>query len=230
MKVKYMWTHLITLIVGFAAGCKIKDLLGDTNVRDFFGKFRNGQPHNYSHNSPRVNQIPIVEQTPRSSTANTGFSLRSIQQVFNEYHVELLNANSFNVLLREIRNSCYKNILRTIVEKATSADKLVEILKSESTPTFSISIIPSNSVPFFEEEKIDDLIRQENISPQQVGSIDEKVKFLLTLSHSRGIEDFKNTLGAYFNEIMTQYENHEDITGLYEQIMKTINRRYEFMK
>ena len=64
----------------------------------------------------------------------------------------------------------------------------------------------------------------------EVEGVDEKVSFLLTLSHTKGIADFKNTLSFYFSDIIKSAEANEDITEKYEQIMKIFKNRYEFMK
>lgn len=226
-----MWTHLITLIVGFVAGCKINDLLGKGNVRDKFDKSSKSSIHDDPFNSPKENKnSEYGNNMGYNPTVTNGFSLASIKHVFDNYGIGIINAGSFYVLLRVVRNQCYKNILKNIVEKATSADKLVELLRTETTPTFVINVFPSNKEPLLEEAKLDELIKQENINPSEIGNVTEKVKFLLTLSHTRGIEDFKNTLGSYFSEMLDRADSNEDVSELYERIMKTVRNRYEFLK
>lgn len=225
-----MWTHLITLIVGFVAGCKINDLLGKGNVKDRFDKSSKSPIQDNPFNSPKENKnSEYGNNRGYNPPVTNGFSLASIKHVFDNYGISIINAGSFNALLREVRNQCYKNILKNIVEKATSADKLVALLRTETTPTFVINVLPSNKEPLLEETKLDELIRLENINPSEIGNVTEKVKFLLTLSHTRGIEDFKNTLGSYFSEIIDRADSNEDVSELYERIMKTVRNRYEFM-
>lgn len=225
-----MWTHLITLIVGFVAGCKFNDLLGKGNARDMFDKSSKSSIHENPFNSPKEKKnSENGNNSGYNPTVTNGFSLTSIKHVFDNYGIDIINSGSFNVLLREVRNQCYKNILRNIVEKATSADKLLDLLRTETTPTFVINVLPSNKEPLLEETKLDELIRLENINPSEIGNATEKVKFLLTLSHTRGIEDFKNTLGSYFSEMIDRADSNEDVSELYERIMKTVRNRYEFM-
>lgn len=220
-----MWTHLIALIVGFAAGCKFKDLFCIT------GNSKNSQTIK--------SQCDISENTVKSFSFNAkdsennsreSFSLSSIKYLFDEYGVKLINAGSFNVLLREIRNKCYNDIIKKIVTTATSPELLVDMLKTETVPSFSVDIVPSNEAPFIDVSKLDELIKIENVNPNEVQGVDEKVSFLLTLSHTKGIADFKNTLSFYFSDIIKSAEANEDITEKYEQVMKILKNRYEFMK
>lgn len=220
-----MWTHLIALIVGFAAGCKFKDLFCIS------GNSRSSQTIK--------SQYDISENTVKSSSSNAkvsennsreSFSLASIKYLFDDYGVKLINAGSFNVLLREIRNKCYNDIIKKIVTTATSPQLLVDLLKTETVPSFSVDIIPSNKAPFIDVSKLDELIKRENVNPNEVQGVDEKVSFLLALSHTRGIADFKNTLSFYFSDIIKSAEANEDIAEKYEQVMKILKTRYEFIK
>lgn len=219
-----MWTHLIALIVGFAAGCKFKDLFCIS------GNSRSSQTIK--------SQCDISENTVKSSSnakvsennSRESFSLASIKYLFDDYGVKLINAGSFSVLLREIRNKCYNDIIKKIVTTATSSQLLVDLLKTETVPSFSVDIIPSNKAPFIDVSKLDELIKRENVNPNEVQGVDEKVSFLLTLSHTRGIADFKNTLSFYFSDIIKSAEANEDIAEKYEQVMKILKTRYEFIK
>lgn len=220
-----MWTHIIALIVGFAAGCKFKDLFC-INV-------------NNKNSQTIKSQCDIAENTVKSSPSiakdlennqRESFSLSSISYLFDDYGVKVINAGSFNVLLREIRNKCYSDIIKKIVTTATSPQLLVDLLKTETIPSFSVNIIPSNKAPFIDILKLDELIKRENVNPNEIQGVDEKVSFLLTLSHTKGIADFKNTLSFYFSDIMKSAEANEDITEKYEQVMKILKNRYEFMK
>lgn len=220
-----MWTHLIALIVGFAAGCKFKDLFCISE--------------NSRSSQTIKSQCDISENTVKSSSSNAkvsennsreSFSLASIKYLFDDYGVKLINAGSFNVLLREIRNKCYNDIMKKIVTTATSPQLLVDLLKTETVPSFSVDIIPSNKAPFIDVSKLDELIKRENVNPNEVQGVDEKVSFLLALSHTRGIADFKNTLSFYFSDIIKSAEANEDIAEKYEQVMKILKTRYEFIK
>lgn len=220
-----MWTHLIALIVGFAAGCKFKDLFCISE--------------NSRSSQTIKSQCDISENTVKSSSSNAkvsennsreSFSLASIKYLFDDYGVKLINAGSFNVLLREIRNKCYNDIIKKNVTTATSPQLLVDLLKTETVPSFSVDIIPSNKAPFIDVSKLDELIKRENVNPNEVQGVDEKVSFLLALSHTRGIADFKNTLSFYFSDIIKSAEANEDIAEKYEQVMKILKTRYEFIK
>lgn len=160
---------------------------------------------------------------------NAAFSLSAIDEVFSIYNVEMIGAGSFGVLLRKIKSDCYKNLLKLFIDKATSPEDMVTMLKEKTTPTFIVDIKPSTKPPFINEDILDEYIKEEEAMPNEIGTIDEKVIFLLTMSYARGVESFKNTLGAYLTEILDGAEHGEDITDLYQQAMKTIKSRYEYV-
>lgn len=225
-----MWTHLITFLVGFVAGGKFKDIIGNNYIKDRSDKSSNSsikdEPFSLTNESKKFEYA----NNGYKSKVTTGFSLYSIKHVFDNYSIDIIDTSSFNVLLREVRSKCYKKFLETIVTKATSPQKLVDLLKTETMPTFNVEMLASDKPPFIEASKLDELIRRENINPKNVGNLVEKVSFLLTLSHTRGIEDFKNTLGYYFSDIIKSADSNDDISEQYEEIMKIIKNRYQFMK
>lgn len=225
-----MWTHLITLLVGFAAGCKIRDLLGEDRINGFWNSSKSKFSPHVKFSTPANEASTYTTNCTNSRPSGSrGFSLQSIRHIFNENNVELINAGSFNILLREIRNHSYKSILRNIVENATSPDKLVHLLQNEVTPSFMVNIKPAEGAPYIETSKLDEYIYQEKINPSDVGDTADKVKFLLTLSHTRGIEDFKKTLGPYFTDIIKHANSNDDVSEMYVEIMKIVRNRYEFM-
>lgn len=215
-----MWTHVICSILGFVAGCSFRELLGKKKTR--------------RDSSKRIYPSPVEEQKDykkniEKKQCNNAFSLNSIIEVFLTYNVDMIGASSFGVLRRKIKSDCYKNLLKLFIDKATSPEKMVTMLKENTTPTFVLNLKPSTQPPFIDEEKLDKYIKEENASPNEIGTMDEKVKFLLTMSYGRGIENFKTTLGAYLTEILDGDERGEDITELYQQAMKIIKSRYEYV-
>lgn len=215
-----MWTNVICSILGFVAGCSFRELLGKKKKR--------------SDSAQRIYPSPVEEQKDYNKNiekkqCNNAFSLNSIIEVFLTYNVDMIGASSFGVLRRKIKSDCYKNLLKLFIDKATSPEKMVTMLKENTTPTFVLNLKPSTQPPFIDEEKLDKYIKEENASPNEIGTMDEKVKFLLTMSYGRGIENFKITLGAYLTEILDGAERGEDITELYLQAMKIIKSRYEYV-
>ncbi len=214
-----MWSNIIFLLVGFGIGCTFKELLGKKDVP----------------NERRQANIPPVSYRPSTTNSSTqsrvnGFSLNSIRDVFDSYHVTLINESSFSALLREIKNQCYKNLLKRFMDNANSPESLVRMLKEESTPRFDVSLHYSNQPPYISDERLNEYVKEANASPSDIGGSGEKVKFLMTLNHARGVENFKNTLGMYLNEILDEYDRGEDISESYLKIMDIIKSRYEYLK
>lgn len=220
-----MWTNVICSILGFVAGCSFRDLLGKKKTR--------GDSPKRIYPSPvkerKDYKITENKNLEKDQSNNSAFSLNAIHEVFSTYNVDMISASSFGVLRRKIKSDCYKNLLKLFIDKATSPEKMVTMLKENTTPTFVLNLKPSTQPPFIDEEKLDKYIKEENASPDEIGTMDEKVKFLLTMSYGRGIENFKITLGAYLTEILDGAERGEDITELYLKAMKIIKSRYEYV-
>lgn len=220
-----MWTHLISSIVGFIAGCSFRDLLGKKNTR----KDSTKRIYPSTTDERRYHEVSSQKHLEENQYNNATFSLNAIQEVFSTYNVDIIAASSFGVLRRKIKSDCYKNLLKLFIDKATSPEKMVTMLKDNMTPTFVLNLKPSIEPPLINEEKLNKYIKEENASPNEIGTIEEKVKFLLTMSYVRGIENFKRALGAYLTEILDGAEHGEDITELYSQAMKIIKSRYEYV-
>lgn len=221
-----MWSHLIVFIVGVAAGCSIKDLLG-----------KSSKTPPTRHPNPPVHhpqtQLPSNPSTNYGQAAsfptNNGFSLRSIQSTFDEYGIKLIDLNSFGVLLREIRKSCYKKMLKQFIDNATTPEKLVELLNNGLTPTFDITVSYSTSAPYISDQKLNSYLQQDNVPMNEFHSMKDKVTFLLSLYHSKGIDDFKKTLSVYLTDILEASEKGLDISEMYNKIMTIINNRYNMV-
>ena len=214
-----MWSNIIFLLVGFGIGCTFKELLGKKDAP--------GEPGQSS--------IPPINFRPNTSDNNSqphvkGFSLISIKEVFDLYHVTLINESSFSALLREIKNQCYKNLLKRFIDNANTPEELVRMLKEESTPKFDCSLRYSNQPPYISEDKLNEYVKEANASPSDIGGCGEKIQFLMTLHHARGIENFKNTLGMYLKDILDEYDRGEDISASYTKIMDIIKSRFEYLK
>lgn len=215
-----MWTHIIIAIVGFAAGVSYKELLSRNRVNS------NREP---SHNRQRPIFNETKERSNQQQTPASGFSLDSLNRMFSSYGIKLVSSNSFSMLLKQIRNKCYKDMLEHFLNNATSAETLVKMLQQGSTPTLDIVIQPSTLPPFITEDKLDSIIRDNSVDPSQIGTARNKVEFLLTLYHTFGIEEFKKALGVYMTDIIDAHEKGADTSFLYGEIMKIIKNRYDFL-
>ena len=218
--IKNMFTHLITLALGFAAGCTFKEVLEKRKNRTE----TNNNPINHSPAHPREDA-----KTGNRSNHSSDFSLQSLKSTFSSYNVSLLATSSFGALLREVRSSCYKDILRIFLEKATTPEIMVEMLKNQIIPDKDFIIESYSGAPYISKEKLESYIIEEGVPATEFNSNENRVKFLLSLYHAKGIEDFKNTLGSDLSDILTFHENGDNITEAYNAIMKLIKSRYEYL-
>lgn len=222
-----MWKNVICSILGFVAGCSFRDLLQTKRIKKDNNRRSHTSPTEGHHNG--IKHIDELSGSKNNQFENEKFSLNAIKDVFSAYNVELINYGSFSILLREIKYNCYKNLLKMFIDKATSAEKLVAMLKEDITPAFVVDIKPSSQSPFISDKELDEYIKGEGAMPDEIGTREEKVKFLLTISHAHGVENFRNILGGYLTEILECAEHGEDITELYQHIIKIIESRYEYV-
>lgn len=215
-----MLTHLVLLVAGVYGGYRFKEWLD-----------KNKQPGNRNESDELLmnSKSKMSDGSNISSPNQMDFSLDSIKSVFDAYNVTLIGAGSFYSLLRKIKNQSYKRILKMFIDDATTSEKLVKMLKEGVTPQLEISIRHSNQPPYISDDKLNEYIKEQNVSPENFVNSEEKVKFLLTLYHARGLEDFKNTLGVYLTGILEEYDNGVDTTDSYNEIMKMIKSRYEYL-
>lgn len=217
-----MFSHLITFVLGFAAGCTFKELLDKKKTPSATS----------CHITPSI-QAPTSCQnnTDNEKTFNqsTDFSLQSLKNTFDTYNVKLTNAGSFGILLDQIRSSCYKDILKCFLDKANTPSALVDMLKMQTTPNKKFSLTHSLEPPYISKEQIDSSIVKEGVSLSEFDSYEDKVVFLLSLYYAKGIDDFKKTLGSYMSDILSAEEKGTDITDLYENIMRLIRNRYSYI-
>lgn len=217
-----MFAHLITLVLGFAAGCTFKELLDKSSLKSKL----NNKPHHM--NSPAAH-LSFPTEKDISKSTYTDFSLQSLKTTFDLYNVQLLNAGSFGILLRQIRNTCYKDILKLFLEKANTPETLVAMLKSQTTPNRDFEISCSVGNPYISEDIINNYISEEGINISEIKTNTEKVKFLLSLYYTKGIDDFKQTLGSYMSDILSAYEQGDNLTDIYNDIMSHMKKRYDYL-
>lgn len=216
-----MFTHLITLVLGFAAGCTVWELI----------KSKSHKPIN-RYNNPTVNRpssevIHNVESTHTSHAEE--FSLQSLQSIFSFYGVSMLNAGSFGILLRKIRTTSYKDILKLFLDEAATPELLTNMLKTKVIPDKDFSFAETGGAPYIQTEKIEAYIKEEGVPMSEFSCNKDKIGFLLSLYYAKGIDDFKNTLGTYMSDIIKANENGDDISILYSDIMSLVKSRYSFL-
>lgn len=217
-----MFTHLITLALGFAAGCTFKELLDKGSLKSKLNKKPYHMPQPSTHLKSPAEENVI-------NYPSTGFSLQSLKKTFDLYNVQPLNAGSFGILLRQIRNSCYKDILKHILENANTPEKLVDMLKSQTIPNKDFEIDDSMGIPYITIDKINNYISDEGIAISEFKTNTEKVKFLLSLYYAKGIDDFKQTIGSNMSDILSAYERGDNLTDIYNDIISLVKKRYDYL-
>lgn len=216
-----MFSHLITLILGFAAGCTIREILG-SSPRTPSRK----QNEHYNGVSPiTTRQMKSSNETNKGS----GFSLQSLRALFSSYGVGIHNAGSLGILLRKIRSTCYKEILKLLIDNASTPEQMVELLTTQVISDKNFTFNETVGEPYIQSDKIDAYIIEEGVSLSEFRSNKEKVSFLLSLYYAKGIDDFKNTLGTYMSDIISANERGEDISSLYNEIMNLVKNRYSYL-
>lgn len=211
-----MFTHLITLVLGFVAGCTVGELI----------KSKSHKPIN-RYNNPTVNR-PSSEVIHNVECHGGEFSLQSLQSIFSFYGVSMLNAGSFGILLRKIRSTGYKDILKLFLDEAATPELLVDMLTTKAIPNKDFSFVETSGTPYIQTERIEAYIKEEGVSLSEFSCNKDKIGFLLSLYYAKGIDDFKNTLGTYMSDIIEANENGDDIAVLYSDIMSLVKSRYSF--
>ena len=220
-----MLEKLLCAVLGFVAGCSFCKFFN-------FGKKKSSQcdDERIATEEPKYRNRAYNVKNESNMNVAEGFSLLSIAHVFSEYHVEIVDASSFAILMRKIRYRSYEDILKKFIDEATSVDKLVKMLKEASIPSFDVTVEPANEAPYISESKLNEYIEKENVSPRDINSVENKVVFLLKLSFGRGLEDFKTTLSIYMTEFIENYEQGMDVSDLYQTIMGLIKKKYSLIK
>lgn len=219
--IKNMFSHLITFALGFAAGCTFKEIL----------EKRKGKSISQRDFSIQDSHVPSCADTNTRTedTSTSDFSLQSLKSIFSMYNVDLLTVSSFGILLRKVRSTSYKDILKLFIEEASTPEIMVEMLKEQTIPDKNFVIESSSGSPYISKEKLESYIIEEGVSIAEFKTNNDRVRFLLSLYYAKGIDDFKNTLGSDMSDILTFHENGDDIDDAYNGIMKLIKSRYEYL-
>lgn len=211
-------TALVGAAVGFALGCKYKDVLSARNSSK--GSYRN------SIQRPE----PIVYVSPQTNVPSNGFPLSSIKHIFQEYNTPLDSSNSFTLLLESIKQNSYFSLLKEIIKRVETPKDLYDFINQESFNVKNYSFSLSSSGPFISDEELDKIIMNENVSDSNIlNGSKEKIEFLLTLYQAKGTKRFEESFGRNLKTFIDLYEKNEDTSALFESIMETMRKRVDYM-
>ena len=115
------------------------------------------------------------------------------------------------------------------MDKASTPEQLVDLLKTQVISDKDFSFVETAGEPYIQSDKINAYIKEEGVPLSEFGSNKEKIIFLLSLYYAKGIDDFKNTMGSYLSDIISANDRGEDISSLYDEIMKLVKNRYSFL-
>lgn len=212
-------TVLIGAAVGFALGCKYKDVLFHKTSEK-------------ASTAPIGRPSPMHVETPpqRSRSEHTGFPLSSIKHIFDEYNMPLDSSNSFILLLDTIKQESYLSLLKEIINKVSSPKDLFDFLKQESFNVKSFSFSQSQSGPYMGEDELSKIILQENVKDTNLLTEGQaKVEFLLALYQAKGTKRFEESFGRDLRTFIELYEKGDDTSTIYNSLIETMKRRVDIL-
>lgn len=224
-----MWGHVISFVLGFAAGCGFKDIIKDSRLKKkqkesgYIIPNKNNSQYKSKQNSSEQQSGPIESFVD-------GFNLKTISYLFEEYNVELVDANSFSNLLRSIENTIYRQTLQLFVDKAKSADLLYNMLENESSQ--DIIIVPINSVQkvILSEQIINKLLINRKITLERDVLSETKIQILVSYSVTNGLKSFQKSLGNSMSNFVAKYESGDDVESLYMEIYTNIKDTLDYLE
>lgn len=216
---------LITSVVSFLtcwAGLTYKE-----QVKQYFRKFF-GEETNVKHDDSLKRAVSTVEPA-QSKSSVSGFNLYSIKYLFDRYGVDLMDENSFSVLLRKIERKTYTDTLDFFVNNATSPQELMNCLERK-TERLQINPIITEKEIVISSSLLNNLFRSENISSDNADNDQKKVEELVIHYQGKGFIKFQQTIGPGLAEFIERYEKKgDDVNNLYNEIINNLKFTKDFM-
>lgn len=226
-----MLSTIITFALGFAAGCSMREIIrkskaqrSETNSASH-PEFK--KPLSTPHRATMSVSKSAVQRDSNSSTC--GFNLASIEYLFNDYNIRLIDENSFSNLLRAIENATYKQTLQLFVEKATSPELLYNLIENETSKDVVMKQRHSYKVINLPEDIIDKLIASRSLEAASIHTVNEKVQLLLSFSVSNGLKSFQSSMGNSLEDFINKFQAGDDVKTLYMEIYNNIKDTYNYL-
>lgn len=191
-----------------------KSSFGETNNKS--NGEANQDPNSYYHSTQEEN--------------NT-FDLSPLAHIMKRYGIDISNNDSLYLLINKIRKSEYRSLLLKIQNETSNSEQLVSLLKNLCSEEFVIPKSGFENIGLFVKlSRIDQLLQQNGLSSCLKREPAEKVELLINMSYSKAIESLKNEFGDLFGKLIEAYENNEDSSSYYNQIIEDIKLYSGFIK
>lgn len=215
---------IIGTIFGFVGGCTFKELIWS----------------NLSHSSktsasPQQKKCDVWKDTSnrigftKSNAKRAEFNLCSIQYLFDKYGVDLTGVNSFMLLLDKIERVIYKETLKQFSSSVHKPEDLVVLIENGNTYDECLQIKNTAHSILLQEEYIKQILDKNGIDATSINTIEEKVQLIVSFYVSRGLNQFKKTMGASLEQFLKDFKAHKDVSILFDGIMRNINTALEFL-
>ncbi len=217
-----MLKFLIGTILGFAAGCSLKDI-----ITSKFGDLDKSS----SMKAPECKRPLNAQKLYASGQSEklSEFNLCSILPLFEKYKIDLVGVNSFSILLDKLERVTYLNTLKLFAEKVSTPEDLIALIEQGETYDEPLLFEKSFKNIMISEDYINQIFAKNNIDYASIDNIEEKVQLLVSLYISKGLKQFQNTMGPSLEQFISDYKEQKDVSVIFESIMKKINKALSFM-
>lgn len=215
---------IIGTIFGFVGGCTFKELIW-SNLSHSGKTSASPQPTKCDVGKDSSNRIGFT----KSNAKGAEFNLCSIQYLFDKYGVDLTGVNSFMLLLDKIERVTYKETLKQFSSSVHKPEDLVVLIENGNTYDECLQIKNTAHSILLQEEYIKQILDKNGIDATSINTIEEKVQLIVSFYVSRGLNQFKKTMGASLEQFLKDFKAHKDVSILFDGIMKNINTALEFL-
>ena len=226
-----MWGTIISFVLGFAAGCGFKEIV----IGSKSNKNSKDTPKNsvkFANKSADLKSMVVStgQTEPQNPEDVNGFNLSLINYLFDEYNVDLVDANSFSNLLRAIENTTYRQTLQLFVDKAKTAEQLYYMLENESSKDVILQLKNTTQRVILPMRIIDKLLSDRNIMLEQGIYSETKMQLLVSYSVTNGLKSFQKSLGNSMSNFVAKYESGDDVESLYMEIYTNIKDTLDYLE
>lgn len=215
---------ILGTIFGFVGGCTFKELIWP-NLSSGNKASTSPQPTKFDVEKDTSNSFRFVQ----SNAKEPEFNLCSIQYLFDKYGVNLTGVNSFMILLDKIERVTYKETLKQFSSSVHKPEDLVLLIEKGNTFDECLQLRNTTHSILLQEKYIKQILDQNGIDATEINTTEEKVQLIVSFYVSKGLNQFKKTMGASLEQFLKDFYTHKDVSILFDGIMKNINTALEFL-
>lgn len=206
-------------ILGFVAGCSLKDFI--------LSKLDGCKKFHIPQSQIKIEKVGFKQDggSPAMTDAySNSFNLCSIQSVFDKYEVKLSGVNSFTILLNKIERVAYKETLTQFYSSIHKPEDLFTLIEHGNTYNEILKIQYSKNSILLSETYINEMLDKNSIVYSNETSVTEKIQALVAFHVSKGLSQFKKTMGPSLGQFISDYNENKDVSLLFEGIKANIGR------